>query len=74
MIATDNQPFSGVYDTGFNHLIKTLEPRYVLPSRKYFSKSIVPDINAKLAEMLVDVPYLSLTTDMEQQFSTRVSY
>ena len=74
MIATDNQPFSVVHDTGFNHLIKTLEPRYVLPSRKYFSKSIVPDINAKLAEMLVDVPYLSLTTDMEQQFSTRVSY
>ena len=32
MIATDNQPFSAVHDTGFNRLIKTLEPRYVLPS------------------------------------------
>ena len=32
MIATDNQPFSVVHDTGFNRLIKTLELRYVLPS------------------------------------------
>ena len=32
MIATDNQPFSSVHDTGFNCLIKTLEPRYGLPS------------------------------------------
>ena len=39
MIATDNQPFSVAHDIRFNHLIKTLEPRYVLPSRKYFSES-----------------------------------
>ena len=32
MIATDNQPFSVVHDTGFNCLIKTLEPRYALLS------------------------------------------
>ena len=68
MIATNNQPFSVIHDTGFNRLIKTLEPRYMLPSQKYFSESIVPDIkekiNAKLAEMLVDVPYLSLTMDI----------
>ena len=50
MIATDNQPFSVVHDTGFNynHLIKTLESRYVLPSQKYFSESIVPDIKEKI--------------------------
>ena len=68
MIATDNQPFSVVHDTGFSRLVKTLEPRYTLPSRKYFSETVVPDIKAKidliLAEMLVDVPYLSLTTDI----------
>ena len=78
MIAIDNQPFSVVHDTGFNRLIKTLEPRYVLPSRKYFSQNIVPDIkekiNAKLAEMLVDVPYLSLATDIWSSNSTGVSY
>ena len=33
MIATDNQPFSVVHDTGFNCLIKKLEPRYALPSQ-----------------------------------------
>ena len=78
MIAIDNQPFSVVHDTGFNRLIKTLEPRYVLPSRKYFSQNIVPDIkekiNAKLAEILVDVPYLSLATDIWSSNSTGVSY
>ena len=35
MIATDNQPYSVVYDTGCNRLIKTLETRYVLPSQKF---------------------------------------
>ena len=81
MIATNNQPFSAVHDTGFNRLIKTLKPRYVLPSWKYFLKSIVPDIkeeiNAKLAEMLVDVLYLSLTTEIQSSISeqeSRVSY
>lgn len=77
MIATDNQPFSVVHDTGFSRLIKALEPRYVLPSRKYFSETIVPDIkdkvNAKLAEMLVDVPYLSLTTDIWSSSSAQES-
>ena len=77
MIATDNQPFSVVHDTGFNRLIKTLEPRYVLPSRKYFSESIVPDIkekiNAKLAEMLIGVPYVSLTTDIWSSSSAQES-
>ena len=67
-IATDNQPFSVVHDTGFSRLIKTLEPRYTLPSREYFSETVVPDIKVKidfmLAEMLVDVPHLSLTTDI----------
>ena len=52
-------------------------PRYALPSRKYFSDSIVPDIkdkiNEKLAEMLVDVLYLSLTTDIWSSSSAQVS-
>ena len=67
-IATDNQPFSVVHDTGFSRLMKTLEPRYTLPSREYFSETVVPYIKVKidfmLAEILVDVPHLSLTTDI----------
>ena len=68
MIAMDNQPFSVVHDTGFSCLVKTLEPTYTLPSRKYFSETVVPDIKAKidlmLEEVLVDVPHLNLTTDI----------
>jgi len=52
MIATDNQLFSVVHDTGFSRLVKTLEPRYTLPSRKYFSETVVPDIKAKIDIML----------------------
>jgi len=60
IIATDSQPFSVVHETGFSRLMKNLEPRYTLPSRKYFSETVVSDITAKidmmLAEMLVGVP------------------
>jgi len=68
IIATDNQSSSVVHDIGFNRLLKTLEPRCNVPSRKYFSENIVPDIKVKidlkLAEMLLDVPHLSITTDI----------
>ena len=49
-------------------LLKTLEPRYTLPSRCYFTEDVVPGIastiNSKLAVVLKDVTYLSLTTDV----------
>ena len=48
MIATNNRPFSVVHDKAFNLLIKTLEPRYVPPSRKYLLRSIVPYIKEKI--------------------------
>jgi len=36
MIAVDNQPFSVVEDISFIKLLHSLEPRYIIPSRKYF--------------------------------------
>lgn len=36
-IALDNQPFSVVEDVGFSRLMMYLEPRYAMPSRRYFS-------------------------------------
>ena len=67
MMALDFQPYSIVSDTGFTELL-TLEPRYNLPSRRYFTEDVVPSIanyiNSKLAEVLKDVTYLSLTTDI----------
>ena len=39
-------------DTGFTELHKILEPRYILPSRCYFTEDVVPgianNINSKL--------------------------
>ena len=35
MIALDSQPFSIVEDRGFTRLVRELEPRCSLPSRKY---------------------------------------
>jgi len=68
MMALDFQPYSIVTDDGFTQLLKTLEPRYTLPSRHYFTEQVVPDIansiNSKLAEILKDILYFSLTTDI----------
>ena len=44
MIALDTHPFSIVEDQGFTRLIKELEPRYTLPSRRYFTENIVTRI------------------------------
>ena len=35
MIAIDTQPFSVVENEGFTNLLRVLEPRYNLPSRRY---------------------------------------
>ena len=68
MMALDFQPYSIVSDTGFTALLKTLEPRYTLPSRRYFTEDVVPGIasaiNSKLAVVLKVVTYFSLTTDV----------
>ena len=45
-----------------------IELRYNIPSRKYFTENVLPkiksNIDAKLAELLADVEFLSLTTDI----------
>ena len=40
MIALDCHPFSLVEDEGFTRLLRELEPRYSLPSRRYFTENI----------------------------------
>ena len=42
MIALDDQPFSIVEDRGFRRLIEHIEPRYSMPSRRYFSDVSLP--------------------------------
>lgn len=66
-IAKDLQPFSVVEDVGFRHLIKTLDPRYVVPCRTHFSSVIIPglyDQTRKAIENdLAQTQSLALTTD-----------
>lgn len=44
MIAIDVKPYSVVEDIGFKGVVSILEPRYVLPSRKYFSTKVIPEM------------------------------
>ncbi|XP_077095961.1 E3 SUMO-protein ligase ZBED1-like [Siphateles boraxobius] len=66
-IAKDLQPFSVVEDVGFKHLMKTLDPRYAVPSRTYFSAVVIPGLYDKTRKAiesdLTKTESLALTTD-----------
>lgn len=70
MMALDNQPFSIVEDDGFIDLMAHLQPRYMLPSRRYFSDTMLPQaydniktlVENELAEP--DGKYVSFTSDI----------
>lgn len=68
MICLDNQPLSVVEDVGFKNLINFLDPRYDMPSRKYFSTIELPKLydltKKKVVERLKTAEYVSITTDM----------
>lgn len=67
-LAKDMVPLNTVEKEGFRTMIKTLDPRYVLPGRKYFSQTAIPNLyqqhRAKLQLDLVTVPHFSATTDI----------
>ena len=71
MMIHDFQPFAFVEDRVFKELTEQLEPRYNIPHRKTFSRSVIPGIyeEAKrkvkrtLVELQVDTK-VALTTDM----------
>ena len=44
MIVLDNQPFTTVEDQGFIDLIAHMQPKYCLPSRRYFSETMLPQM------------------------------
>ncbi|XP_011409510.1 PREDICTED: zinc finger BED domain-containing protein 4-like, partial [Amphimedon queenslandica] len=74
MIALDFQPFPVVSDEGFKSLLHTLEPRYTLPSRRYFTDTVLTRIHqgivSKLKQEIASAPSFSFTTDI---WSTEVS-
>jgi len=64
MIALDNQPFSMVDDIGFIHVMKVLEPRYIIPSRRNFAEVAIPDtfgqVKEAMGNFLAELDYLRL--------------
>ncbi|KAM9350016.1 E3 SUMO-protein ligase ZBED1 [Symphorus nematophorus] len=66
-IAKDMQPYAVVEGAGFQCMIKALEPRYKIPSRKHFSGTVIPalyeEIRRGIVKELSDTAYVALTTD-----------
>ncbi|XP_065654812.1 zinc finger BED domain-containing protein 4-like [Hydra vulgaris] len=77
MICTDNQPVSIVKNLGFNRLLQFLEPRYTIPSKKYFSTieilSIYQKGPSKIQFLAKKAYHVSITTDMCSS-TTNVDY
>jgi len=60
-------PFSTVCNVGFQKMLRTFEPRYVLPDRKTTTNHYMPEIHEKVKnkmaeDMQQDLTYFCLTT------------
>lgn len=69
MMILDFQPFSLVEDAGFKRLMRVVEPRYQLPSRKYFSTTVLPKLYQDTIDQIqfkikTQGSYFSCTTDL----------
>lgn len=68
-LAFGMQPYSLVDDEQFRQLVKTLNPRYIMPGRKYFSNTAVPKLYLEAVEKLKGIlpksgnEHLSITCD-----------
>ena len=55
-LAMDLRPYSLVESTHFRRLVRALDPRYTIPSRKHFSDEAVPDLyNRTKAKVVRDL-------------------
>lgn len=67
-ICKDMAPIYTVEKKGFRELVKTLDPKYIMPSRKHFSDIELPrlygECRAKVEEELRRVSYYATTTDL----------
>ncbi|KAJ8352218.1 hypothetical protein SKAU_G00236940 [Synaphobranchus kaupii] len=66
-MAKDMRPFSVVENEGFRLLINTLEPKYHIPSRQYFSQTEIPALykqtKEKVIQTLRQANSIAITTD-----------
>lgn len=71
-----NYVFIGIFNfiSGFVDLINYLEPRYTVPNRTTFSRTIIPQqfekVVAKLKEVVKVANHLSFTTDLWSSINT----
>ncbi|KAK7886511.1 hypothetical protein WMY93_026132 [Mugilogobius chulae] len=78
-IAFGDQPFTVVEDMGFRLLMQHLEPRYQIPSRRYFSDSCLPVLYDHIANYIhtllgkKQADYISFTTDIWTSDVSQVS-
>ncbi len=65
-IAADMRPFSVVENLGFRRLLHTLEPRYTIPSRAHFTRTVVPTLykeaKVKVVQTLKEAESIAITT------------
>ena len=73
IIAVDNEAFNIVNRIGFVRLMATVEPRYTLPSDKYFSETLIPEMYEKVKRKLLTIiekcSHVSITTDLWSSFA-----
>ncbi|XP_014187161.1 E3 SUMO-protein ligase ZBED1, partial [Haplochromis burtoni] len=73
-LARDMMPIQSVEIEDFKKMLKMLDPRYKLPTKKYFSKVALPalyeEIRTEVSNALSSVEFFASTTDM---WSSRTS-
>lgn len=67
-LCKDMVPFQTVERSGFLDMVNTLDQRYVVPSRKYFSEVEIPKLHAEVRSQvekeLCDIQQYATTTDL----------
>ena len=67
-MAKEMIPINTVEKPGFRSMVRKLDSRYEVPSRKYFSKTVLPSLYAETCERvtkeLQEAEYYSVTTDL----------
>ena len=51
MMAADLQPFSIVEDPGFSRVMREADPRYIIPSSRYFFDVLIPQIHTTITSL-----------------------
>ncbi|KAJ8865476.1 hypothetical protein PR048_033780 [Dryococelus australis] len=66
-----------VKNKGFNAIVKHLEPRFSMPSRRHLAKEIIPtmytEVMGRIKEDLHNVKFVGITTDIWHQFHMMIT-